>query len=61
MDSQNEEATPCLCRPKQPVGEIFGTEAGQAPTARVSPIGECRLLPASGGYAHTKRREDLVS
>eukprot|EP00978_Attheya_sp_CCMP212_P033761 scaffold137882_cov54-Attheya_sp.AAC.1 len=49
MDSQSEEAAPCLCRPKQPVGLVFWTEAGQAPTAWVSPIGGCRSSPASGG------------
>eukprot|EP00978_Attheya_sp_CCMP212_P028967 scaffold101298_cov57-Attheya_sp.AAC.3 len=48
MDSQSEEAAPCLCRPKQPVGLVFWTEAGRAPTARVIPIGGCRSLPASG-------------
>eukprot|EP00978_Attheya_sp_CCMP212_P018595 scaffold51107_cov25-Attheya_sp.AAC.1 len=49
MDSQREEAALCLCRPKQPVGLVFWTEAGRAPTARVSPIRGCRSSPASGG------------
>eukprot|EP00978_Attheya_sp_CCMP212_P007437 scaffold17240_cov49-Attheya_sp.AAC.1 len=50
MYSQSKEAAPCLCRPKQPVGLVFWTEAGRAPTARVSPIGGCRSSPpASGG------------
>eukprot|EP00978_Attheya_sp_CCMP212_P042815 scaffold267743_cov24-Attheya_sp.AAC.1 len=28
MDSQNEEAAPCLCRPKQPVPALFSAASG---------------------------------